>query len=186
MKKLIMLFALTVFFISCNTPSKIGYVDMDKVLKEYDGFKKAEEQMKTRSTKLATDFQQANMQFQKKVQDYQQKRSKMSSKEASDLEQHLMQEQQMIQQQQQMIQQQFQQEGSQFIEKINEEIKTYIDEFAGKKGYDFILGTSNQTQSVLYGNEKSDLTQQIIDGLNKDLPSGTEEPTEKAKDSVAK
>ena len=153
MKKILMLFAFAVFLISCNAPSKIGYVDMDKVLNDYEGYKKAEEVMKTKSAKLASDFQRANMQFQQKVQDYQQKRSKMGTKEASDLEQHLMQEQQMIQQQQQMIQQQFQQEGNQLIDKINEEIKTFIDDFAAKNGYDFILGTTKQTKSILYGNE---------------------------------
>jgi len=186
MKKLLMLFAFSVFLISCNAPSKIGYVDMDKVLKEYDGFKKAEEDMKSKSAKISADFQQANMQFQQKVQNYQKNRTKMSTKEASGLEQQLMQEQQMIQQQQQMIQQQYQQEGAQLIDKINEEIKTFIDDYAKKNSYDFILGTTSQTRSVLYGSEKSDLTQDLIDGLNKNLTTNEDKEPEKSKDSIAK
>jgi len=181
-----MLLAFSVFLLSCNTPSKIGYVDMDKVLKEYDAYKKAEEQMKTRSSKLTADFQNANMQFQQKVRDYQKKRSKMSAKDAADLEQKLMQEQQMIQQQQQMIQQQFQQEGSQLIEKINEEIKTFIDDYAKKNSYDFILGTTSQARSVLYGREKLNLTQQLIDGLNKESAEDTDKKPETSKDTIAK
>ncbi len=185
MKKLLMLFAFSVFLISCNTPSKIGYVDMDKVLKEYDGYKKAEEQMKTRSSKLAADFQKANMQFQQKVQDYQQQRSKMSSKNAAEAEQKLMQEQQMIQQQQQMIQQQFQQEGNQLIDKINEEIKTFIEDYAKKNSYDLILGTTSQTRAVLYGSEKSDVTQQLIDAMNIKTEEAVEVKPETSKDSIA-
>lgn len=155
-------------------------------MKEYQGFKKAEEEMKTKSGKIAADFQQINMQFQKKVQDYQKKRSGMTTKQATEFEQQLMQEQQMIQQQQQMIQQQYQEEGNQIIDKVIEEIQSKIEVYAKKNGYDFILGTSRQTKSVIYGTEKSDLTEKLIEELNKDLSSKQEVKTEIPKDSLSK
>jgi outer membrane protein len=180
MKKILVLLILAITFTSCNQSSKTAYVDMDKVIKEYDGFIKAEKEMKEKSLKISNDIQKISMQFQQKVQDYQQKKSKMNKSQAAKLEQQLMQEQQMIQQQQQMMQQQYREQGNVLFDKINVVVYDYIEDYAKKKGFDFILGTTNQTKVVLYGNEKLDVTQGVIDGLNSMSTTETKEAKESA------
>jgi outer membrane protein len=82
-----------------------------------------------------------------------------------------MQEQQMIQQRQQLAQQQVQAEGQKMIDQINEEIEDFVASYAKSNGFTFVLGTSEQTKSVLYGDESMNITEQLIDALNAEYDS---------------
>lgn len=165
MKKLLVVFSMIMFLTSCNQ-TKIAYVDVEEIIKEYEGSKEAEKEMKIQSEKIATELDQLAMSFQQKVQDYQSNSKNLSEKIKKEKEQALMQEQQMIQQRQQMAQQQMQTEGQKKMEKINKEIDTFIEEYAKSNGISFILGTSSQTKSVLYGEEKLNITEDIVTALN--------------------
>ncbi|MEN8125885.1 MAG: OmpH family outer membrane protein [Bacteroidota bacterium] len=178
MKKLIAIFAFLMILTSCNE-TKIAYVDVEEVLKEYKGSKAAEEEMRQKSEKIGAEIEQLGVQFQAKVQEYQKNMSKLSATDRAQKEQELMQEQQMIQQRQQMVQQQFQEEGNERIGVINEEIEAYIEEYAQKNNYSFVLGTSKQTKAVLYGKETLDITDVIIENLNnKEVTAAISEPEE--------
>ncbi len=181
-----MLFAVALFFSSCNQSPKIAYVDMDQILKEYKAFTKAEETMKVKSAKISANLQQRQMEFQQKVQDYQQRRTKISKSEASKLEQQLIQEQSMLQQQQQMIQKQYQEEGNKLYDQIDKDIDDFVTGYAKKNGYDLILGKSKKFRSVLYATEKLDITQDLIDGLNKSIADNNIQKTDSTdvKDTV--
>ncbi|MCF6223507.1 MAG: OmpH family outer membrane protein [Flavobacteriaceae bacterium] len=165
MKKLLVVFSMIMFLTSCNQ-TKIAYVDVEEILKEYEGSKEAEKEMKLQSEKIATELDQLAKSFQQKVQEYQSNTKNLSEKAKKEKEQALMQEQQMIQQRQQMAQQQMQSEGQKKMEKINKEIDTFIEDYAKSNGISFILGTSNQTKSVLYGEEKLNITDDIVTALN--------------------
>ena len=49
---------------------------------------------------------------------------------------------------------------------INEEIDSFLADYAEANGYTYILGTSSQTKAVLYGKESLDLTNEVIEALN--------------------
>ena len=90
-----------------------------------------------------------------------------------------MQEQQQIQQRQQMAQQLIQTEGQKRIDIINEDIESFLTDYAKQKGLTYILGTSKQTKSVLYGDKTLDITEEVIDALNDDYkPNSSEEKKE--------
>jgi outer membrane protein len=167
MKKFLGLLAFVLVLVSC-TQVKIAYVDVEEVLKEYKGSKKAEEEMKAQSETMANELDQLAIPFQQKVQEYQMNSKNMSSSARQEKEQELMQEQQMIQQRQQMAQQQVQSEGQKRIDQINEEIEEFLATYAKSNGFNFILGTSEQTKSVLYGEESLDITDEVISALNAD------------------
>lgn len=165
MKKLIAVFAFLIILTSCNE-TKIAYVDLEDILKEYKGSKEAEEEMRKKSEQISLEFEQLSSQFQLKVQEYQESMTKLSVADRTQKEQELMREQQMIQQRQQMSQQQFQQDGNKRIGVINEEIATYIEGYAKRNNFSFVLSTTNQTRNILYGDEKFDITDIIIENLN--------------------
>ncbi len=174
MKKLITVFSIFLLLTSCNQV-KIAYVDVEEVLKEYQGSKDAEEEMKTKSGKISGELDQMAMSFQQKVQDYQKNSKSLSSDAKQKKEQELMQEQQQIQQRQQMVQQQVQAEGLKMLDKINDDIDSFLEEYAKSKGYTYILGTSQQTKSVLYGDNSLDITSDIVEALNENYEPETEE-----------
>jgi outer membrane protein len=152
---------------SC-TQVKIAHVDVEEILKEYEGSKKAEEEMKAQSETMANELDQLAIPFQQKVQEYQKNSQNMSSSARQEKEQELMQEQQMIQQRQQMAQQQVQSEGQKKIDQINEDVEEFLEGYAKSNGYTYILGTSEQTKTVLYGEEALDITDKVIEALNAD------------------
>lgn len=170
MKKLAIVFTLMMILASC-TQVKIAHVDIEEILKEYEGSKKAEEEMKTQSEEISRQLDQLAMPFQQKVQEYQQNQKNLSETARQEKERELMQEQQMIQQQQQMAQQQVQEEGQKKIDKINGDIENFLSDYAKSKGFTYILGSSNQTRSVLYGDESLDITDEVISGLNENYSS---------------
>ena len=170
MKKLVGALALILVMGSC-TQVKIAHVDVEEILKEYKGSKKAEEEMKAQSEKMANELDQLAIPFQQKVQEYQQTSQSLSTSARQAKEQELMQEQQMIQQRQQIAQQQVQAEGQKKIDKINEDIEGFLEGYAKSNGYTYILGTSEQTKSVLYGQESLNITAEVIEALNSDYDS---------------
>ncbi|MCA0932946.1 OmpH family outer membrane protein [Lutimonas saemankumensis] len=177
MKKLAVVFSLMMMMASCNQV-KIAYVDVEEILKEYDGAKKAEEDMKVKSQEISQQLDQLAQPLQEKIQEYQKNKDNLSASARQKKESELMQEQQMFQQQQQMAQQQVQAEGQRIFEEMNSDIESFLKEFGESNGYTYILGSSMQTKSVLYGEASLNITEAVIDALNESYAS---EATEDAK-----
>ncbi len=182
MKKLLLVFSILILLVSC-TQTKIAYVDIAEVLQEYKGSKQAEEEMRIQSDKMAQELEQLAQPFQLKVQEYQQNSKNLSETDRAAKEQELMQEQQVIQRRQQLAQQQVQEEGQKKMEKINEDIDSFVAEYAKSNGFNFIFGTSDQTKSILYGDEALDITDKIIEALNNDFNPGSETESTNSSDS---
>ena len=177
MKKLAIVFSLMMLMTSCNQV-KIAYVDLEEVLKEYEGAVQAEEEMKVKSQQISQQLDQMAMPLQQKIQEYQQNKDNLSASARQKQEAELMQQQQQFQQQQQIAQQQVQAEGQAKYEKINSDIESFLADYGKSNGYSYILGSSVQTKSVLYGEESLDITDQVIDALNVNYES--EVPAEAA------
>ena len=165
MKKLAIVFSLMMFITSCNQV-KIAYVDLEEILKEYEGAVQAEEEMKVKSQQISQQLDQMALPLQQKIQEYQQNKDNLSASARQKQEAELMQQQQQFQQQQQIAQQQVQAEGQAKYEKINGEIESFLADYGKSNGYTYILGSSVQTKSVLYGEESLDITEAVIDALN--------------------
>jgi len=166
--KNIILISLLLFFLSCQNQQKIGFVDNGKLVNQYqekiDVEKKYEEKEQTFQKK--TDSISKAFQFE--AQDFQLKASSMSQSKQQEQYQILGQKQKMLQQQIQFEQQQMQQAYQTEIDSIISKIKNFVKEYGKNNGYTYILGTSDNVASVLYGDEKNDLSQLMIDGLNED------------------
>jgi len=175
MKKLAIVFSLMMLITSCNQV-KIAYVDLEEILKEYDGAVKAEEEMKVKSEQISQQLDQMALPLQQKIQEYQQNKDNLSASARQKQEAELMQQQQQFQQQQQMAQQQLQAEGQAMYAKINEDIESFLADYGKSNGYTYILGSSVQTKSVLYGEESLDITETVIEALNSN--SESEAPAE--------
>ncbi len=166
MKKFGILVILVISLISC-TQTKIAYIDVEEIMKEYKGTKDAEAAMKVKSEKLKAELDSLVMSWETKAREYQQKAPKMSAKNRAEREQVLMQEQQAIGQRQQVVQQQVQAEGQESLKTLSKEINDFVKNYAKEKGYNFVLGTSGNSGTVMYGEEKADITDDVLVQLNK-------------------
>ena len=178
-EKLVMAVSILFLLASCNQV-KVAYVDVDEILKEYKGAKEAEKEIQAESIKLSAEIEQLTNRFQQKVQEFQKSSNTMSAAEKQKLEQELMMEQQQIQMSQQMVQQQMQALSLAKIEELNKDIELFLEGYAKSNGYSYILGTSQQTKAVMYGDASLNVTDEVLESLNSNykIDEITEETTE--------
>ena len=167
MKNFAILFVAVLLFASCSQ-SKIGYVDVEELMKEYDATKAMEVQLKIEQELMTKTFDSISAPFQAKFQAYYQKANKMSAKSRQTKEQELQQEQQALQARQQQIQQSLQLKGKEGIESLTKTVDSIVESYAIANKYSLILGTQS-TGTVMYGEDQINLTETILDILNADF-----------------
>lgn len=183
MKKMITFLFVAFLLAGCNQ-TKIGYVDIEEVLKEYKGTKNAEKEMDKKEEEFKKTLDQLAIGYQTGLKEYQEKGRSMSAKKRQETENTLLQQQQMLNQSQQQAQQELQKFGQEKMDEINEEIQDFVADYAKKNGYSYILGTSQQTKAVLYGDSKTDITDEVLEALNDEYKNGTKEASKAEKDTV--
>jgi outer membrane protein len=68
---------------------------------------------------------------------------------------------------QQMIQEKVQSENLQLTQKVLDKINDYVKRYGNEHDYELILA-STQYGNIVYGIEDVDITQEIIEGLNRE------------------
>ena len=163
MKKIVMVLALISVF-ACQE-SKIGFVDNQKLMSDYQEKIDVEAKLKIKADALTKKRDSISQSFQMRAQSFQAKAQSMPQAKAQEEYAQLQQEGQFIgqqlQQEEQQLQLQNQTEMDSIISKVKKEIKAY-----GKaNGYTYILG-GGDGGSVLYGADSQDVTTPILKVLN--------------------
>jgi outer membrane protein len=165
MKNFVFLFIAFLWMASC-TQNKIAYVDMGSIMKDYDGLKAFDEEMEAEKDQLRKEIESLIEPYQLKVDEYYKKVDKMSAAEKSSAELALQQEQTAINEQQDKFMQQIEEQRLEGLEAINDEIADYVEEYAKSKGFQMVFGTLG-TETVIYGEEKLNITQEVLIELNR-------------------
>lgn len=165
MKKLLLV-AFAVVLASCNQ-NKVAYVDVEVLMKDYDGTKALETEMKSKQEKKAKELDSIAAPFQAKVEGYYKVAQSLSPQKRAEAEGSLQQEQQMIQQLQQQASQELQKETQVSYEVITKNVDSLVAIYAKSKGYNMVFGTSGKG-TVMYGDESLDITKQVLEVLNKE------------------
>ncbi len=163
MKRLILLMAF--FTVMACKQEKTGFVDITKMVEEYQEMKDVESAFKAKGEKFAQRRDSISRAFQMEEQDFQAKARSMSQAKAQKEYQVLAQKGQILGQQLQAEQQKIQQEGQAKIDSVITKVKDFIKDYGKTNGFTYILG-SNEAGSVLYGKEESDLTESLLKALN--------------------
>lgn len=166
MKKLVII-AFAILLSSC-TQTKIAYIDVEVLMNDYKESKLLEEKLQTKQEQLASELDSLQEPFQLKVQEYYKNASKMSATQRQEAEEALQREQQFLQTKQQQASQQLQMENQANNEAITKKVDSIVGVFGKENGYEIILGTSGKG-TVMYGDEKLDITTKILEKLNKDF-----------------
>ena len=166
MKKLIIV-AIALVLVSCNQ-NKIGYIDVEVLMKDYKATKVLELTLKVKQEKMAKELDSLSAPFQLKVQEYYKNQQRMSAKKKAEVEKGLQQEQQFLQSRQQQASQILQLENQKESEILTKKVDSLVADYAKLKGFNLILGTSGKG-TVLYGVEEMDVTSEILEILNLDF-----------------
>lgn len=167
MKNLILASLVILTFASCQQ-QKIGYIDNGKVINEIQEKKDIEEKYKNLNIAFNKQTDSIGQAWQIEAKQVQQEIKKLSPKQAQVKYDALSKKQQVLQQQIQLEQQQLQQAFQTEMDSVIVKVKAFVGDYGKKNGYTYILGTSEVSASVMYGEEENDLSKTILEALDAD------------------
>jgi len=183
MKKSLVIIAIAFSIISCNktaeVPSnKTAYVDTSKLMTEYTEAKDIEAKYKAKSEEMGRELDAEIAKFKAEAASFQKDAQINGQAWAQQKGAELQKREQQLQYAQQSIAQQLQQESGVEIDSVVSGVKKFIKSYGKEKGYSYIYGTGDAA-SILYAEEKYDITNEIIKLLNdKYKSSKTEDKTD--------
>ncbi|SDB61779.1 periplasmic chaperone for outer membrane proteins Skp [Flavobacteriaceae bacterium MAR_2010_188] len=167
MKNYLMLVFAFVILSACQNEMKIGYVDNVKLVNEYQEKKDIETNLKGKIAQYEKRRDSLGQAFQLEIREAESKASKMAPADLQKLQQEFQQKEQILTQRLQFEQGQITQESRTLNDTLKNKVIKFVKNYGEKNGYNYILG-SNEGGSVMFGEEKNDLTQVILDALNDD------------------
>jgi outer membrane protein len=156
---------LTLLILASCQQEKIAYVDNVRLM---DGYKKKQEleaSFQLKSEAFGRKRDSISQAFQLEAQQLQTSTESMPQAKAQEAFGVLQQKGQMMGQQLQQEEQQLQRMGQMKMDSVVAEVRETIEEYGAANGYRFIL-TGGEGGSVLYGDEASDITEQVLSLLN--------------------
>lgn len=164
MKKIAIVFLTILSFTSCQQ-QKIGFVDNGVLINEYQERVDIEAKLQIQIDAFKKRTDSLRSAFELEIKEAELKARKMSQSDIQKLSQELQQKEQLLSQKVQFEQQQIAQESQTLNDSIINKVKDFVQAYGKSNSYNFILG-SNEAGSVLYGEDGSDLTQEILKALN--------------------
>ncbi len=165
MKK-ILIIAFAISLAACNQ-TKIAYIDVEVIMKDYNATKDLETKLKAKQEVFAKQLDSLQGPFQLKVQEYYKVAQQMTPQKRAEAEGVLQQEQQFLQARQQQASEELQKENLENSEILTKKVDSFVADYAKTKGYQLIIGTSGKG-TVMYGDEKMNVTADILEKLNAD------------------
>lgn len=176
MKKIVLISALALSVIACNKQNdapaiKTAYVDTSKLLEEYTEAKDIDAKYKAKADEMGKELKVEADRFQADAAAFEKSARANGQIWAQQNSGPLQKRQQQLQYAQQAILQQLQHESGAEMDTLVKSVKTFIKEYGKKKGYDYIYGTG-EAVSILYAQDKYDITKEIVTELNRKYKSG--------------
>ena len=170
MKKSIVIIALALSIISCNkqeesTAFKTAYVDTSKLLEEYTEAKDIDAKYKAKADEMGKELKQEADRFQADAAAFERSARANGQIWAQQNSGPLQKRQQELQYAQQAMLKQLQQESGVEMDTMVSAVKKFIKDYGKKNGYDYIYGTG-EAVSILYAQDKYDITKEVVKELN--------------------
>lgn len=152
-------------FFYLKSSSELVYVDVNKLLEGYKRTKEVRAQFEIKAKTLNANVDSLMTDWQNELKTYEKERAKMSKKELELKQELLGNKQQQINNYQQAIQKQIQEEDKKATQTVINDINDYVKEYGKKHNYKIIFGASGGG-NIMYANDVSDLTDEVLEGLN--------------------
>jgi len=143
------------------------YVNIDTLMAKYEHVKKIKSDLESKKKASEAQFTAKAEAFEKEYREYQEKGPGMSQELAQQTEQALTQKQQSLMQMKDELGTKLAESEVKENQSIQKDISNFLKRYNETHNYTYILATGNGG-SVLLGDEKLDITNDIVDGLNKE------------------
>lgn len=153
---------------------KIAYVQIDTLTNQYQKCKDLEEEFAKKRANAESTINEKGKSFTNQVQELQRKaQSNQLTREQYEKEQlRLGKLQQDLQSLEARLSTSLQEEYQKEFQALTDTIQNFTKSYAQEKGYDFILCKSSGIDNVLYADEAYDVTEEVVNALNKRYKKG--------------
>lgn len=154
-----------------NTPAgglKIAYVEVDSLMTQYEFCKEFTLTLQKKSNNARNTLTQKGQQLQSAAANFQQKlqNNGFSSREQAESQQAAIQrQQQSLQELQVRLENELANETAKYNDALRDSLMHFLDAYNKDKKYDLIL--TKQGDNILYAAKRFDITNDVINGLNK-------------------
>lgn len=171
MKKILVIIALAISIVSCNKAAEVkevktAYVDTSVLMKEYTGTKDLDAKYKAKGEEKGRQLQAEIDRFKQEASNFQAQAQANGQAWAQQKGAELQRREQQLGQAQQALSQQLQQEGGIEMDSLVAGVKRTIKVYGKEKGFTYIYGTGDSNASILYAEDKLDITKDILKLLN--------------------
>ena len=202
MKKYILpALAIAAMMVSCNNQSpkmdeqpaaasadglKIAYVEVDSLMTQYNFAKDYSVTLQKKSNNARNTLNQKGNALQAAMANFQQKLNNngfQSREQAASQQAAIQRQQNDLQELQARLENELASETAKFNEALRDSLQNFLKAYNEDKKFDLIL--SKAGDNILMGNKKLDITQDVINGLNKRYKPTAKPAAEKAEEKKA-
>jgi outer membrane protein len=147
---------------------KIAYVEVDSLMTQYEFCKEFTLTLQKKSTNARNTLNSKGQALQSAMQNFQQKLNNngFTSREQAESQQAAIQrQQQSLQELQARLENELATETAKYNDALRDSLQHFLDAYNKDKKFDIIL--TKQGDNILYANKRFDITNDIINGLNK-------------------
>ena len=151
-----------------STGQGIAYINIDSVIIKFDMFLDRRNELVSKQKNAEAELNTKGTEYQRGAKDYQDKVNKglITRATAAQIEQGLVQQQQELVSLRDKLQQNLVEEEQVMNRQVLEYITKFLEENRSEYNYQYILGKSFGSV-VLYGDNSLDITQKVLDAINK-------------------
>lgn len=160
------LITLSCFIYLWHIHPRIAYVRSAALIYDYNGMRDARNTYKQQSDAWQANVDTLRFQYQRCLAEYQGNYKTLSESERSEKQAIIRKLEENLKNYTSVIREQAQEKEKGITEGVLNQINSYVEEYAKKKGYDFIIGGNNG--NLLYGNKAYDITDEVLEALNKE------------------
>jgi len=186
MKKALVIIALSILVVSCDKAAEVkevktAYVDTSVLMNEYTEAKDLEAKYKAQAEEKGRQLQAEITRFKQDAANFQSQAQANGQAWAQQRGAELQKREQQLGYAQQALAQQLQQESGVERDSLISGVKKFIKDYGKKNGYTYIYGTGDAA-TILYAEDKLDITKEVIKALNdkyKSAPKTEDKPAVK-------
>lgn len=158
-------------FLTDRSP-KIRYVRSYELVYGYLGMQEAQRELEEKSRVWKANIDTLQQDYRLSLGNYTANAASLSANEKTEQEKLLMQQQQNLLSYSQAMDAKAKEEDEKVTEGVLNQINSFVMEYGKENGYEIILGTT-LSGSLLYGDETIDITEEVLDALNRNYKGET-------------
>lgn len=157
---------------------KIAFVDIDTLMAKYEYYLDCSNLLEKKRTSISNTLNNKGVALQKEMADFQEKvqSGMVSQDQATKMQAALIKKQNQLQSLQDNLAEEFQKEQDKYNKALHDSIDNFLASYNKTAGYTYILSRSND--NILLADPKCNITDEVINGLNKRYGKGGEKKAE--------